>query len=280
MLLHLSLQLPGITFLMMIAALDRRMICDWLELTNPTHDHNLACKLHEQQTCEWILKFDGWNKWLSFSSLRNIDRFLWVHGIPGSGKTVLASYIVTRIEDHCSKIPGPRELHPCLYYYCSYRHHQDEALPFLIWVTTQLCRYLGRVPGIIADRHHLRKEITIADLKIAIRTLLDDVDVVYIVLDAVDESDPRDNLLAVLVTLSQQVEFSKIRLLATSRDYVDIEKALKPISVSIPMSNPLIDVDIRQYVSVALQENRRLCRWPDGLKKEILEALVQGSKGM
>jgi len=270
--------------LIIYAAQDRREICDWLEHTNTTHDHNLACKLHEQQTCEWILQFAQWKQWLNFSPLEetdpDVDRFLWVHGIPGAGKTVLASYLATKIEDYCSKMGGPPECHPCLYYYCSFRHHQDETVPFLSWITTQLCRYLGRIPGIIADRHHLRKEVTIRDLKIAIRTLLDDVDIVYIVLDAVDESNPRDDLLSVIVDLVTEEEFAKIRLLATSRDYIDIESSLKPVAVSIPMSNPIVDADIRQYVRVVLQENRRLRRWPDGLKEEILEALVHGSKGM
>lgn len=209
-----------------------------------------------------------------------MERFLWVHGIPGSGKTVLASYITTKVEEYCAKMSGPPERHLCLYYYCSYRHHQDETVPFLSWIATQLCRHLGRIPGIIADRHHLRKEVTITDLKIAIKTLLDDVDIVYIILDAVDESNPRQDLLSVIVDLSTDEGFAKTRLLATSRDYIDIESSLRPIAVSIPMSNPIVDVDIRRYVCVALQENRRLRRWPDSLKEEILEALVHGSKGM
>ncbi|KAF1951136.1 hypothetical protein CC80DRAFT_386702, partial [Byssothecium circinans] len=260
------------------AAQDRREICDWLEHTNPTHDHNLACKLHEQQTCEWILQFDEWKQWLNFSPLEESQPS--VHGIPGSGKTVLISYLASKVEDYCSKMSGPTERHPCLYYYCSYRHHQDETVPFLSWIATQLCRYLGRIPGIIADCHHLRKEMTITDLKIAIRTLLDDVDIVYIILDAVDESNPRDDLLSVIVDLVTEEGLAKIRLLATSRDYRDIESSLRPVAVSIPMSNPIVDADIRQYVRVVLQENRRLRRWPDGLKEEILEALVHGSKGM
>ena len=174
----------------------------------------------------------------------------------------------------------PPERHPCLYYYCSYRHHQDETVPFLSWIASQLCRYLGRIPGIIADRHHLCKEVTITDLKLAIRTLLDDVDILYIVLDAVDESNPRDDLLSLIVDLATEEGFAKIRLLATSRDYIDIESSLQPVAVSITMSNPIVDADIRRYVRVVLQENRQLRRWPDALKKEILEALVYGSKGM
>jgi hypothetical protein len=270
--------------LLITAAQDRREICDWLEHTNPTHDHNLACKLHEQQTCEWILQFNEWKQWLNFSPLEasqpSVDRLLWVHGIPGSGKTILASYVATKIENYCSKISGPPERHPCLYYYCSYRHNQDETVPFLSWIVTQLCRYVGRIPGIVADRHHLRKEVTSTDLRIAIITLLDDVDIVYIVLDAVDESNPRDDLLSVIVDFATEEQFAKIRLLATSRDYIDIESSLQPVAVSVPMSNPVVDADIRQYVHVVLQQNRRLRRWPDGLKAEILEALVHGSKGM
>lgn len=122
--------------------------------------------------------------------------------------------------------------------------------------------------------------MTVSDLKTAIKTLLDHLDVLYIILDAVDESNPRDSLLSVIVDLATVNDFAKIRLLATSREYVEIESALRPVAMSIPMSNSVVDADIRKYVQTELQKNRKLRVWPDAMKNEILEVLVRGSKGM
>jgi NACHT domain len=266
------------------SAQDRREICNWLEHTNPNHEHNLAHKLHEVHTCQWILRLDAWKRWLDFSPIDRFqqcsERFIWIHGIPGAGKTVLASYLVTEIQKYCLQIPGPQDRHACLYYYCSYRHSQDEAVPFLSWIVSQLCRQLERIPGIIAQRHNFHMELTITDLECALETLLDDLDVVYVILDAVDESSPRDDLLLVIESLVVRDTFAKLRLLATSREYIDIENTLRPTSASIPMSNPIVDEDIRRYVSSMLRSNKRLARWPRGLVDEILEALVHGAKGM
>lgn len=86
------------------------------------------------------------------------------------------------------------------------------------------------------------------------------MDIVYIILDVVDESNPREGILSVIVDLVTEKEFAKIRLVATSRDYIEIGSRLRPVAVSIPMSNPIVDEDIRKYVGAVLQGNRKLRR--------------------
>jgi hypothetical protein len=73
-----------------------------------------------------------------------------------------------------------------------------------------------------------------------------------VILDAADESKPREDLLRVLRDLVTDVRFSKIRCLVTSRKYIDIEQSLEPISRSIPMSNALVEDDIRRLVHSVL----------------------------
>ncbi|ENH64983.1 hypothetical protein FOC1_g10000519 [Fusarium oxysporum f. sp. cubense race 1] len=65
--------------------------------------------------------------WLALSV-----RCLWVHGIPGSGKTILTSWLIETVKDQCKKVSTVNAPCTSAYYYCYFSHHQDEAAPFLI----------------------------------------------------------------------------------------------------------------------------------------------------
>jgi hypothetical protein len=72
------------------------------------------------------------------------------------------------------------------------------------------------------------------------------LDVLYIVVDAVDESNPRDDLLDLIQKFVTLPKYKTIQLLVTSRRYNDIEEVLRPLSEpSLPMSNSIVDEDIR-----------------------------------
>jgi hypothetical protein len=107
---------------------DRRKMCNWIEFTNPTQMHHQSCKNHKEHTCQWIQRVDQSQDWLHLQR-----RLIWIHGIPGAGKTVLASYLIQQTIAYCEKLQTDRVA--CLYYYCSFRHgqgkRQDETLPLL-----------------------------------------------------------------------------------------------------------------------------------------------------
>lgn len=105
-------------------------------------------------------------------------------------------------------------------------------------------------------------------------------DRVYVILDAIDESIPRMDLLKILRDLITDPRFSKIRVLATSREYIDIEESMKGISTPISMSNPLLDEDIRLFVQAQLRKHSKFRLWPTSVRDEALEALSTKAKGM
>lgn len=91
---------------------------------------------------------------------------------------------------------------------------------------------------------------------------------------------PRDDLLRVTRDIATDSRFHKIRLLVISREYINIENVMQPISASMSMSNPLVEEDIRLYVRSQLKTNRNLKRWPQHLKDEVVKILPIKSKGM
>jgi hypothetical protein len=148
------------------------------------------------------------------------------------------------------------------------------------WVVSQLCRKLHIIPREIWESYQRNTEPHLPQLKRALVPLLNKVDALYILLDAVDECDPRRDLLQLVTDLMTDEDFAKVCILATSRQYSDIENVFRPISEPISMCNSLVDSDIRIYVDSELHSNPKFRRWPDNLLDEILEALVEGAKGM
>lgn len=246
----------------------------WLEVTDPSPLHHRARKQYEPETGNWMLRSPEWNDWIECK-----NRCLWIHGIPGAGKTVLASYLIEEIKSHYKALSEKRCTH--IYYYCYFGHNQDEATPFLRWVMNRLCRESNAVPSCIYDMFKHGGTPSLIDLMDALELMLSaSFDTVYITIDAIDESMPRADLLKLLRDLATDARFEKIQLLATSRQYLDIERVMEEVSVEVSMSNPLVDEDIRTYVQSQLHTLPNFKRWPPNLLVEAEQALMSKSKGM
>ena len=219
---------------------------------------------------------DEWKAWLE--PTLTSPRFLWIHGIPGAGKTILASFLINQVqsnfpEQNCERVS-------CIYYYCSFRNNidQDEVIPLLRWTVSQLCRKTGSVPQSILDLYQSNTTPDMPSLRKALTAMLTKMDKVYLMVDAIDESNPRESLLELLADITIDPLFRKIQLFATSRRYADIESAFKAVSSPISMCNPVVDEDIRRYVSSEIK--KKFASWPQSLQDEVLQALVVGAKGM
>ncbi|KAM0810010.1 hypothetical protein AB5N19_10357 [Seiridium cardinale] len=245
----------------------------WLERTDPSSLHNRSLRLVEDGTCTWILRSPDWSDWLA-----KRFRCIWLHGIPGAGKTILASYLVNTVKDHCNKATTSKLAFA--YYYCYFGHNQDEAAPFLRWLITQLCRQLKAIPTYAYNLFEQGCEPSLPELLTCLSKSLECFDTAYVIIDAVDESKPRDDILKVIRDLACDARFHNLQILATSREYVDIERVLVGISRPVSMSNPFIAEDIRSYVHTTLQTNDKFKRWPQQLLTEVEEALSAGAKGM
>lgn len=208
---------------------------------NPSSLHNAAFKKHEEYTSAWLPQSPEWIHWLDQESTQN---FLWIHGIPGSGKTVLASFIIEQLKASCS---GDTELGRA-YYYCHYSHNQDEGIPFLKWTITQLCRHAKWIPAQLKELYDRGCDPRIPELENVLEAVLERFKMTYIVIDAVDESTPRADLLAVIATIAVDIRFRKIKVLVTSREHFDIERKFSGISEAISMSNLLVEEDIKVFV--------------------------------
>lgn len=250
-----------------------REFCQWLEHTNPSPAHNAAKSLYENETGAWVLRSQKWIDWINLKT-----RCIWIHGIPGSGKTVLASYLIEQVRLMCQSGDGPKSEY--VYYYCHHGRNQDEAVPFLRWLISQLCRQAQGIPEKAYAAFKRGQELSLSELLDILHSVLSGQGTIFTIIDAVDESRPRANLLKVIQDLMTDARFQKIQLLVTSREETNIETTMAKISDPISMSNPLVEADIKVYISRRIQAELRFQRWPRRLQDDVEDSLSKGAKGM
>ena len=256
----------------------------WLERVDPSTNHNRVAKTRHDNTGEWLTGGDDWKCWIDGNGDHK-SQFLWIYGIPGAGKTFLACSMIKNVSSHVKahgKAHGKTQLLASAYYYCYHGRksdEKDEAMNLLRSVISQLCATSKKIPVILNDRFDSRHQPDLSDLLDYLEAVLTGFSTAYVVVDAVDESDPRSTLIDVLSRLASETRFAKIRLAATSRDYPEIRKAFEPRSVSINMANSKVTDDIRKYVTIRLKDER--CQgWPKKLRDKIVREVPTNAQGM
>ncbi|KAK4150472.1 hypothetical protein C8A00DRAFT_36938 [Chaetomidium leptoderma] len=123
---------------------ERGEVFKWLEKVNPSTNHNHAGETRERETGQWLTRSDEWNRLIGGGPR---SRFLWLHGTPGAGKTVLAYNMVEQVRS-MTKADKKQGL---AYYYCYHGRNRDETVPFLTWILCRLCRASEYIPVILTD---------------------------------------------------------------------------------------------------------------------------------
>ncbi|KAG6354535.1 hypothetical protein INS49_004552 [Diaporthe citri] len=224
---------------------ERRNILQWLKPEGiDAHEfHRQKQALREEGTCDWLANSLEWNDWWRGGSANNA-RFLWIHGLPGAGKTVLASFAIDNV---ISKYQHKG----VSYYYCSHERQKQghtssqEACSFLRWVIRDLTAQVSRpktrtsksqatIPKKLEDlyeKHDLNVQSLLECLLAVTQHIAKEFkQQVCIVVDAVDESPaPRDALLNILTTIGADPEWQHVSLCFTSRNEVDISTAIMAI---------------------------------------------------
>ncbi|KAK5652809.1 hypothetical protein OQA88_9475 [Cercophora sp. LCS_1] len=264
----------------------RARLLNWLVTVNPSLNHNQALDLHQQGTCEWVLKSDEWESWRGRMRQRNATspRGLWIHGIPGAGKTILSSFLATKLlairnEPYANQGPDDSLPGAAVYYYCHHSRGHDERSHFLAWLVSQLCRQAERVPENLRRLFEADCMPTVDDLVETLTIVSGYFGRILISIDAVDESQNREVLAEFLNRLATDERFKMFYVVITSRREVEIERHLANL-ISLFMSNTLVDKDIDEFIDGQLNDDPTFRRWSNELRFDIKRALVSKAHGM
>lgn len=115
-----------------------------------------------------------------------------------------------------------------------------------------------------------------------LREIIELFDGVYIVLDALDESEESIGVEGVMDFISTVFEKSRsqVHMIAFSRDLESIRNNFKELrAVSIAVSGRDLDHDLKTALHTQLVYQRKFSRWPKSLKKTIEESLLAQANG-
>ncbi|CAH0045009.1 unnamed protein product [Clonostachys solani] len=244
-------------------------IREWLQATpysaqNGEYDkHRLS---HLEGTGDWLLDSKPFTTWHGSED----QGLLWIRGIPGSGKSVIAADLIKRLS---------KENAPVLYFFFRQIIEANHAPDSLLrdWLHQILQHSPPLQVKIEEDYLQPKRELSSVamatlwkDLKLALSSLPK----VYCVVDALDEMDEdNDGFLEALAELAQWRP-SNVKVIMTSRPLSRLERPLRRMPIiHLRLEETFVDIDIATYVAHRLQSSAGRISESD---QEIIRQAVPG----
>lgn len=251
-------------------------IREWLKAPDATINYNEACKKKHPGTGLWFVKGPSFSTWLT-----EPNSFLWLNGFAGCGKSVLCSTAIQFAFRYWRSNP---RVGIAFFFFTFNDDSKQNASAMLRTLVLQLSGQLNDNYTLLSRLHgsYLHTMPPDEALMDCLHQLIRAFKEVYIVLDALDESSQdkhRGGVLQALVDLQAWSEHG-LHLLVTSRDETDIRDELSASQdETISTKIDSIDIDIRDFISSHLKNNRRLRRW-EKYYDRIEAALTECAKGV
>lgn len=251
----------------------------WLSAPDPSANYRSGLRIRQADTGSWFLESEQYTHWKVSSS-----SFLWLFGIPGCGKTILASTIIEDCLKHCAHDPTKA----VAYFFFDFNNPQKQSSERMIRsLITQFSERCIKIPwtleSLFASLDEGQRQPPIEALLQGLRQIIEELPATFIVLDALDECADRDQLLTTIDTITGWQVWS-LHVLATSRRERDIEVSFESLvddHNTVQLSSALVDQDIQKYVRQRLLDNKSLRKWQScDIREEIETTLMSGAHGM
>ena len=254
-----------------------KKIRQWLSPSNPDLNYEKALRQRQADTGLWFLESDQYAKWKTDPA-----SLIWLHGIPGCGKTILSSTILEDVLQ-CSKDDLAKAV---TYFFFDFNDPQKQDPEMMVRsLICQLSHQCIQIPPALESLSECGQGNPSLDALLrAMHQLLQHLPQTYIILDALDESNKRSRLMSILEQLNQW-QIQGLHLLVTSRKEYDIQEILEDIIHEqnvICLQSEVVDRDIQKYVRQRLMDDKSLRKWQKDtvIRDEIESALMKGAHGM
>ncbi|KAH8733175.1 hypothetical protein GQ44DRAFT_821389 [Phaeosphaeriaceae sp. PMI808] len=242
-------------------------------------------------TAQWVLKHENVEHWIEADP--PATPLLWMHGIPGAGKTILASAIIDKCKDKNGFLTS--------YFYC---HDGDQSSSSAISILKGLAdQLLEQYQDLLLPSFHTRRtssgDASLRSLHQAKKLLEDCCSIIpklFIVVDGLDECDPIDrketlDTLTNLVGECNLIDPGKLRILVVSQNYPDIHRAFHTAGATklapkiIPLSELDVENDIKTYVrfwvdKIAAKNTSYENPFSEDMKEYLRNLTLVNAKGM
>ncbi|KAH9176597.1 ankyrin repeat-containing domain protein [Lactarius sanguifluus] len=273
----------------------------WLSPADPSTNYNIACKAYHDGTATWFIQGATFREWEVTGSL------LWIHGRPGSGKSILwytvhwlYSFLLIDIRISYSIIRQVTRLCDAglalmAYFYFDFKDTaKQDARAALSSLLIQLCYQSDPCSDILGRLYSAHRSGGMQPSDDTLAKCLSDMLALpkngptYIILDALDECprsagtpSPRESVLE-LVRWLTKLGHPNLHLCVTSRPEADIKADLQPLAshcVSLHEQSGQLE-DINDYIVSFTKTDTYMRKWKPEIKELVIERLTRGVDGM
>ena len=249
----------------------------WLCPADPSTNANHAKKLRHEGTGAWLLDNPVFQEWHSGSR-----RHLWLNGLAGCGKTVLS----TTVLDHLAK-GNDRFI---LSFFFDFSDTIKQTLDGMLRSLASQLYHGGAGSAGFLDAS-FKAHQNGADQP-ATKTLEDVVNKMFavqkkvsVVLDALDESTTRGELLLWMNNVVSRPELGDVQLICTGRPEPEFVRNIPSLigeENCLALNKDSVNADIRSYVAAQLLQRRefRDQHLPQDLLERIRRKVGDGADGM
>ncbi|KAL9619052.1 MAG: hypothetical protein Q9160_006307 [Pyrenula sp. 1 TL-2023] len=234
-------------------------------------------------TCEWLPTQENYRMWLSELGIQ----VLCLEGNPGTGKTMMSTFLIETIQARAAKHPEKTHL---AYYFCKNadddRNNAAGILRGLIWQILRqskdkLINYIvdpfkdrGKDRALFDDVHALW------DILINM-TKADTFQELFIVIDGIDECQEgsREQLLHNIRSLASQGSASStVRFILCGRPIVSFGPTSDAFR-KIRIDTEKISDDLPRFIDARVRETAEEKSWPSNLTEDVREHLIKTAEG-
>lgn len=252
-------------------------IKQWLSPPDPSTNLNQAKAMRFGTTGSWFLESQEFEEWKSGSR-----QCLWLHGIPGCGKTILSSTIIEHLQAQ-----EPSRL--VLDFFFDFREVEKQSVDKLLrslitqlYVKSESSR--KELDVLFLTYGDGQRQPTVDSLCTTFRRMILSTDKVQIVIDALDECTTREGLLSWMCNLCDSTQ-TKACLIATSRREAELQSGIADWLQEenfISIQQTVVDTDIARYIHGRIHTDKAFKRWQKqtDVLEEIKTELMRKADGM
>lgn len=211
--------------------------------------------------------------------------FVWLYGKPGCGKSILASIIIENLKAHCR----PKTETVVAFFYFDFADTEKRKCGNMIRsLITQLCLPNRDVPQALTSLYSScdngKTQPPLESLLSLLCEMIQQLQEVFIVLDALDECGEGEKLLNILENIAGW-ETDGLHILLTSRKDHNIERWIKQICKEqdkVEVQGEEVQNDISAYIRSKTRTDHNPKQWQKypGLQKEIEDTLNEEADDM
>ncbi|KAI9764645.1 MAG: hypothetical protein M1840_008142 [Geoglossum simile] len=266
----------------------RMAILDWVSKQPYSQYYDSIRRIRRGDIGLWLFDCPEYLQWRKVKT----SKLLWLHGIPGSGKSILVSMVLDALKEN----PLNKQTEPVAYFYCarnSTEPHRGDPETIIRSLLRQLScpKPTSPIRRPVLDKY---RELDEQDFEARELSMTESVELLLallaersatIVIDGLDECvpDQRFKLFGAIEDILQR-SGKPVKILVSSRDHKDIYSRLnKPTNLIIDSAKGTADMDkfIKLEVDRAVEDKALLNgEVSNDLQDKLIGSLKENAQGM